>query len=364
MKRSVAPWPAAARPGPARAGKKNWRTILGLLLLAFCVVCRFCTPMADFYAAKLYPAISAVLSRLSAVVPFSLEEIVVLGFVAVLLLIVGKAIRRKKGFRWWLGKSAATIMWLLVWFYMGWGNNYYRTGLYARNGIQQLRFEPESFRHFLDDYARALDSAAALADTSVDRQALEEEIRRFYNEQVSPYGYAKLRPWQTVKRPLLNPLYSAVRVQGFMGPFFCEAQTNNVLLAHELPFTAAHELGHLAGVTSEAEANWWGFACCRASADPAVRYSGYLSILPYLLSDARRLLPEEEYTAWESSLCTRAKDDYARSRAYWKAKEVPWIGTLQNGFYNLYLRSNGISAGVKDYYGVVGMIMTMLQPAP
>ena len=334
--------------------------IIGILLLAFVAGCHFITPMADFYAERCYPVISAVLSFCAAAVPFSLEEIVVLGFAAAIIAAIVRAIRKKERFLRWLGRTARILMWLTVWFYMGWGNNYGRTGLYQRNGIQRVSFEQEHFKAFLEDYARELNRAAAEAEAEAyDITALESNIRDYYSNKVSAYGYTRLHRWQHIKKPLLNPLYSAVSVLGFVGPFFCESQVNRDLLDYEYPYTAAHEMGHLAGVTSEAEASYWGFAFCRDAQDAAVRYSGYLAILPYVVSNAKALLPQQEYDDWSATLCDRAKTDYNNSRTYWMGKRVPWISKLQNWFYNIYLKSNGISEGMKDYSGVVSMIMTM-----
>ncbi len=332
--------------------------IAGLLLLAYCVVCRLWTPAADFYAVRLYPAISTALSWLGARIPFSLEEIVVLAFIVSFVDILVKAIRHKENFFRWLGKTAVVAMWLYVWFYMGWGNNYYRTGLYARNGIEKVHYDGEAFKAFLEDYSKELNQAA-YATVEIDNSKLEDVIRRFYSEKVTPYGYTPLHKWQSIKKPVLNPLFSAVLVHGYMGPFFCESQVNSDLLPHEYPYVAAHEMGHLAGVTSEAEASFWGFACCRESEIAAVRYSGYLAVLPYVLSNAGRLLPEDEFQAWTGTICEKAGKDYTESRAYWSGKRVVWIEKVQNWFYNLYLKSNGVSEGVKDYSGVVSMIMTM-----
>ena len=326
--------------------------------LAFCLGCRFIPAVADFYAADLYPTVSRVLSWLGARLPFSLEEIVVLAFIVTFVDILVKAIRHRERFFPALGKIAVAAMWLYVWFYMGWGNNYYRTGLYQRNGIERVHYDKAAFKAFLEDYSQKLNLAAAGADV-VETDKLEEEVRAFYSEKVTPYGYARLHRWQGIKKPLLNPLFSAVVVQGYMGPFFCESQVNRDLLPHEYPYVAAHEMGHLAGVTSEAEASFWGFACCRESGNAAVRYSGYLAVLPYVLSNARGLLPDEEYRAWADTICERAVSDYTESRTYWKGKKVLWIEKAQNWFYNLYLKSNGVSEGVRDYFGVVSMIMTM-----
>ena len=52
--------------------------ILGILLL-FIIICRFVPAVAEWYALYIYPIIASILSGLSAVFPFSLEEILVLG---------------------------------------------------------------------------------------------------------------------------------------------------------------------------------------------------------------------------------------------------------------------------------------------
>ena len=334
------------------------KTGIGLILLAFCLACRFVTPVADFYAERLYPAISRVLSWLGSFTRFSLEEIVVLAFLVTFVDILVKAVKNKEKFFSWLGKTLVVVMWLYVWVYMGWANNYYRTGLYQRNGITHVAFDEETFSHFLDDYTDALNLAAAEAG-DYDRDVLEADAKAYLSKAAVPYGYTKLRRWQHVKKPLINRLYSAVSVTGFAGPFFCEAQVNADVLKNEYPYTTAHELAHLAGVTSEAEASWWGFDYCRQSGNAAVRYSGYLAMLPYVFSNARNLLSQEDYDAWTATLSERVKADYLASREHWHSLRVGWIDRLQSWVFNLFLKSNGVSEGMKDYFGVVGMIITM-----
>ena len=54
-----------------------------------------------------------------------------------------------------------------------------------------------------------------------------------------------------------------VGVTGSMGPFFCEFTLNGDLLPANYPATYAHELAHLLGITSEAEANFYAYQVCR-----------------------------------------------------------------------------------------------------
>ena len=334
------------------------KTVIGIFLLAFCVICRFSAPVADFYAERLYPFISRCLSWLGSLLQISLEEIVVLAFAVTFVDILVKAVRHKEGFFRWMGKTLVVTMWLFVWFYMGWGNNYYRTGLYQRNGIQRVSYDEKAFSAFLEEYTQALNHSAAEAG-KYDRDVLEADIKAYVNETVTPYGYTTLRRWQHVKKPLVSSLFSAVGTQGYMGPFFCESLVNRDVLENEYPYVTAHELAHLAGVTSEAEASWWGFDHCRKSANAAVRYSGYLSILPHVLSNAGALLPEGAFQAWTATLSEKVKADYTASRTHWQEMRIGWLDKAQSWFYNLYLKSNGVSEGIKDYSGVVGMIMTM-----
>jgi len=332
--------------------------LVGLLLLAFVLGCRYSRTVADFYASRCYPVISSALSRIASVCPVSLEEVVVIGFITVLILVVVRAVRRKGGFLKGLGGAARVALWLVVWFYIGWGNNYFRTPLYPRIGIQRASFERTTFDKFLDNYTAALNADAG-SPMTWDKDGLEADVKEFYSGTVREYGYSPLREWQHVKKPILNPLYSAVGVLGFMGPFLCESQLNRDLPDIEYPFTLAHELAHLAGVTSEAEANYWAYGYCHRSPDPAVRYSGLLGILPYAASNAAALLSGDGYDAWSGSLRPEVMEDYKAVRDHWDGKRVKAIDDAQRWIFDLFLKSNKVTEGARDYAGVIGIIMTM-----
>ena len=335
--------------------KSNW---IGVALLVFVLLCRFIPAVADFYAEELYAPISSILSFLAAPLPFCLEEIVVIGFAAIFIWIAVKAIKDKRKFLWWLKKTLLTAMWVYVWFYMGWGNNYFRTPLYWRIGAERTHFEKEEFLSFLEDYTGRINAVAGKT-TSLERDELQKDIKRFYSEEVTRFGYSPLRGWQKAKRPLLHPLYSWVGVLGYMGPFFGESTLNPHLSPKEYPSVLAHEFGHLAGVSGEGEANYWAYEYCSSSDDEGTRYSGLLAVLPYVVSNARSLLSEEEYGEWIGKISPDAIEDSIAIGEFWDGKKIPVLDRLQHSLMEINLRSNRISSGAKDYYGVVSMIMTM-----
>ena len=82
-----------------------------------------------------------------------------------------------------------------------------------------------------------------------------------------------------VKTMLFTPFISMVGVTGSMGPFFCEFTLNGDLLPANYPATYAHELAHLLGITSEAEANFYAYQVCTRSQAKEIRFSGYFSVL-------------------------------------------------------------------------------------
>jgi hypothetical protein len=332
--------------------------VIGLGLLAFAAACRFKTPVADFYAERCYPVISSCLSRLAALVPFSLEEVVVIGFILVFIIVLVSSIARKEGFFRCLAKTGRVVMWLIVWFDLGWGCNYFRTPLYTRLEVEPIHYDSRAFERFLSEYTRDLNADAG-SPVTWDRESLERDIKDYYATEGAACGYTPVRSWQHVKEPLINPLFSAVTVLGWMGPFFCETQVNLDLPELEYPSVLAHEMAHLAGVTGEGEANYWAYDFCRRSSNPSVRYSGSLGLFPYVAVNAQTLLPEEQYTAWLRSVPQRVKDDYADIQAFWDGKRVGIIEKAQRILQDLLLRSSGISEGTKDYHGVIGIIMTM-----
>lgn len=333
-------------------------TLIGLVLLGFVAACRFFTPVAEFYADFCYPVIQTVLSLMSCIFPFSLEEITVLFFAFLFIRIIWVAIRKKLGFLYWFKNTALTVMWLVVWFYMGWGNNYFRTPLYERAGVERKHFDHDEFSRFVADYTYELNRVAG-ATVMTDRVNLEKDVNVFYQLEPNGLGYAKLHKWQRTKRVLLTPLYSWVSVLGYMGPFWCESQLNPDLTETEYPCTLAHEKAHLAGVTSEAEANYWSYVYCSRSDDDGVRYSGYLHLLPYVIINARSLFNGQEYDEWIANVSPIAIADYRKNSEYWQNKRVRLLDDIQYRMMDTMLKSNSVSKGADDYIGVIGMIITM-----
>ena len=332
-----------------------FEALLGLLL-AFVLWCRADRGMADFYATRMYPVISCVMSRVSSLVPFSLEEFLVIAMALVIILIIVAGVRRKQRWHHVLWREVKWLALIYVWFYIGWGLNYSRSSVFHRLETPVAHYDADSFKAFLSDYAHKLNSSFDMKDD--ETTDIEEEIRAFYSALPSRAGLCKPHNWQAPKTAMASGLFSKVGVSGSMGPFLSESLLNREMLAVEYPFTASHEFAHLMGVSSEAEANFWAYRFCESSSHQAIRYSGYLSLLGNIMRNAQNLLLEEDYGHFIGSIRVEVLQEYNDKAEYWTGKYSRWLGDIQEALYNAFLKGNGIKSGTKNYDEVVSLLMT------
>lgn len=342
--------------------KIRLRHIILLILLVFELAARLSEQIGEWYSAVLYPITSSVLSWLVSWIPFSLEELVVAAAVILLIYMFVSGSVKHEGFRIIFFRSFELLLWVYVWFYIGWGCNYYRESIYTRTGVQRQSYDESVFNAFLSEYTDSLNASfndLPVGDLHVIQELMEKDVKDTYASLSETYGLSRPRQWQHPKRLLFNDLYSSVGVMGFVGPFFCETQMNNDLLPAQIPFVYAHEYSHLLGVSSEDEANFWGYTVCIASDIPAVRYSGYFSLLPYVLVNASRVLSEEEYRILLSEIRPEILKQYSAQRDFWNSKYSKVLGKIQTTVYDAFLKSNKVSSGTASYLEVIDMIISL-----
>lgn len=338
-------------------GTNRFKYVALLVLAAFILVARYNPAVGEWYSVSLYPIISAVLSFAVCWIPFSLEEIFAVGAVllAAAILVFG-VVKRKKWYKVALAEIEL-VAWVVVWFYFGWGMNYFRESIYERASVGKQKYNEEVFKAFLKDYAENLntayeDSAAVLAVSD-----FSGEIKALYAKVPQEMGLVVPRNWMEPKMLLFNRLYSAVGVLGYMGPFFNEIQLNEELLQGQLPFCYAHELSHQLGVSNEDEANFWAYMICRNSQIPQVRYSGYFSLLPYVLTNASRALLPDEYKEFQRTIHPQVLKQLVHQQDFWRFRYSKPLGEFQNRLYNAMLKGNKIPSGTANYMQVVDIII-------
>ncbi len=344
-------------------GKFKIRYIfLGVLLLAVWGAQQI-PSIAAWYAHSLYPILSWGLSSFSNLFPFAIGDLFIFLSIAGVILYPVYGRIRKHPWKKILLRDGEYLLWVYVWFYIAWGLNYSQPNFFARNRIPYSAYTPENLKNFTDRYIQALNDSHVQAD-SVEQKVISQEI--ISREAVN--GYLAISDSMGVHRPptshprvktmLFTPLISKVGVSGSMGPFFCEFTVNGDVLPSQYPATYTHELAHLLGITSEAEANFYAYQVCTRSQVPEVRFSGYFSILGHVLGNARRLMTEEEYKERFERIRPEIIELARTNQDYWAAKYSPLLGDMQSWFYDNYLKFNKIESGRKNYSEVVGLLIS------
>ena len=353
---------------------KNKRVVIRslILLVAFILVYLFRHQegWADLYAQRIYPYISFVLTSISNIFPFSIGEIFITISVLTLIIYPIVAIYKRKGWKMTLFNIFEKLSWIYIWFYAAWGINYSQKGILDRLDIEDSQVTREQFYTFAENYVDSLNASYGNIST-IDFDTLDwrsdsmsellmKNIVEGYKEISNPLGINRPivdRP--KVKMMTYYPINSMVGVSGSMAPFFCEFTVNPDVLPFDYPFTYTHEMAHLLGITSEAEANFYAYVVCTNSKIPLVRFSGYYSVLSYVLINARRTLDGEHYKLLISNIDPRIVELYNYESTYWAAKRYTPVAKVQNKAYDSYLKANNINDGVANYSGVVKLMIAL-----
>lgn len=338
-------------------GKYIRRSLLALLLVAVWTIMRV-PGAAEGYARQVYPPLSRLLSRLSSLLPFSVGDCFIYGSIFGLLFFLFYAFRKKRPWKRTLGQAAEYLVWVYAWFYLAWGLNYFRDNFFERTQTPYVTYSEDEFRAFLSAYTDSL-NASFVPVATIDPSVVASEVERGYEEIAGRFGLSSPSAYLRPKPMLLPSLMSGVGVLGYIGPFFIESNLNPDLLPVQYPFTYAHEMAHVLGIASEAEANLYGFLVCSRSSVPEIRFSAYFALLPYVLGNVYQLLPEEEFEQWKETISPEVKKSYNDKVAYWQRLYSPAIGNIQDTLYNWFLKSNNIPSGRKNYSEVVALLMAV-----
>lgn len=335
--------------------------ILGVLLLVTWAT-QLIPGWGEVYAQSVYPLLSYCLTSFSRLIPFAIGDLFIfLSIVGVIVYPIYARCFKKKKWKRILLNDIEYLLWVYVWFYLAWGLNYSQKDFYGRTKIPYTAYTPDNFQKFVDSYIDSL-NASYVKVTSINEPLVCQESVKGYDEISSSLGVHR-PPHQSprVKTMLFTPLISMVGVTGSMGPFFCEFTLNGDLLPPQYPATYAHELAHLLGITSEAEANFYAYQVCTRSQVRGIRFSGYLSVLSHVLGNARRLMGDPEYTQLYNRIRPEIIELAKANQEYWMAKYSPIVGDIQDWMYDLYLKGNKIESGRKNYSEVVGLLISFDQ---
>jgi len=242
---------------------------------------------------------------------------------------------------------------LVFFFLLLWGYNYQRTPIIEQLDLHpqvlnpvQLREELEHTKHLasLDLSLLSLDTIALTE--KMEYSSLEGLVRRTMQENLKVLGLNFTGHPRTKQFPPEGFMRS-MGILGIYFPYTGESYLDPSLHALEKPFTIAHEMAHSYGVTDEGEASFVAWVVCTQAKDPLLRYAAHLLLLRYQLRDYFEM-DEDQALCWMDSLPRGIIQDLMAIRESMEAYPPIWL-ELSRKSNDLFLKSQGVKAGVKSY---------------
>ncbi|MFN9710884.1 MAG: DUF3810 domain-containing protein [Bacteroidota bacterium] len=342
--------------------------LLALPLLPILCVYGF-SQFPDFieneYAQNIYPAISALLRKITNLLPFSLGDLLyLLTGIYILLQIVrlirnlrnkqiDKAEKLKPLIRLWLLLSGMYIA-----FYLLWGLNYYRQGVAQQMQLINQTYSQQELQELCDEITVSM---TQLRTDPAFEQNLHTELPSMLRDATSAYQKLSIKfPFLQAHDFSLKPSwYSDLgNYGGFLGyynPFTGEGQINTDCPSILKPFIACHELAHQLGYASESEANFMGFLATEHSENISLQYSGQLEIFLYATGKLR-VADSNAVKQYFEKLHPFIKKDLKDYRNYLRKHETVFL-EWTNDFYDFFLKSNNQQTGINSYRDVVGWVI-------
>jgi hypothetical protein len=313
--------------------------------------------------------------------PWSVMEVLVAALLVWLLVSAGRALyqvvrgRRRLVNALACGalRGGALVGFILVSFYIVWGFNYNRADLVTRLGWQEWAKGPEAeagtaelekiCRELVAISNREYEQSFGSGDLGrpsappMPMAQLDRDIETAYGRVAARL---RLHPSFAVSRgpakPVLSSfIMSAQLISGEYTPWTGEANYNRNIPACNLPEVIAHEKAHQRGVTSEDEANFFGFLVCAASDNPYARYSAYFMAQRQLTGElGKRDMDRAKAVAKER--CPGIKRDVDAMNAYYAAHKGA-VSNMQRKVNDMYLKANRVKDGVQAYARSAALIM-------
>lgn len=323
----------------------------------------------QYYTMGVYPLIATSLRFITGFFPFSVGDLFYLVILVYLLIKIFIALKRVKAWKKIdffiaLGTSVITsIIKLYVVFMVLWGLNYSRTSIDTQLKLKPYNYDTASISSITNEL---IDTVNTIRRKLSGRKLPVYELSVIVKESIRSYESLRIihkdftYRFPAVKQTFFTPLADYGGFLGYYNPFSGEAQLRTDIPNVMIPFVTCHEIAHQLGYAGEDQANFVGYLACSVSNDPFFRYSVYLDLLNYALSEQYRLYStDSDFRRFEkviqqnkARMDTLVRLDRKMIKQFFDKRRnnvAPVVSTL----YDQYLRMNKQFAGIGSYDLVV-----------
>jgi hypothetical protein len=253
----------------------------------------------------------------------------------------------------WLSAVLRFIIWVIIFFYVGWGYNYNQENLSTSLSLEVPSIDST---YISQAFLQQTDRLYAIKDSMTGIQSqfyfIENGIRDLQESVLDEWG------WPTYGRVRVRYLWPGLllhfRTSGIYIPHAAEGHIDAGLYVKQHPFTIAHEMSHGYGITDESEANFVAYLTCIKSKNLDIVYSAELAYWRYLARYYKAFHPES-WTEFYNGLDARLIQDLNLINDHIKMYK-DWMPKYRDVIYDNYLKSHGVKAGIKSYDQMILLI--------
>jgi hypothetical protein len=350
--------------------KRRGFPVFDFVLVAIAVAMAFVLPppatVERVYSLGTYPLIDKTVRAITDHLPFALGDVLFVFAGVVLIGTLLQGVIRWKTFGYTLAAIAGAGAVAFMWFMVSWAYNYHRIPIEEKVVINASRTS-DDVTALANKTIDQLNASVGAAHAEMERERdFRGVLRPTFMRVIHRLGNVAGEPPPPPKPSLFNGFMQETATYGFTNPWTHEVQLVSTLYPYERPASYAHEWSHVAGFADESEANYIAALSCINSADPLLRYSGWLLVWFNL--------PEDIKVTERADKRVYADIEAVRSR--YKKEVKPAVARASNAVYNNYLKANSVKAGMKSYHLFVRLlaggefdkdglpVLARLQPGP
>lgn len=363
--------------------RRNTKIVLGLFVFIsmWNVLAIRSSDFANWYRRSVFRRLSNILSRITGSVKVSVGEVMICLFIfllfgLIIITMVGFLKNEKlKKIRRIYYRSMVYVLLFIYWTETFHCFIMYRTDTIEKDNYLEIskivenRSDEENMNHLVDICNIIIDELNTLslklprdekgdliAEYSVDECVYA--LKNISNTFMLLDGY-----YPNPKKIYYSDIMSQQYLAGIYFPFSMEANYNKLMYPANMPAVICHELSHLKGYIREDEANFLAFVACIHSDNDFIRYSGYLSVCNYIMSDILQFGGDEAYdkvkgvNEWVVYDSIFLKEEDFREIEDNAIISTDTLSEVTDEFLDNNLKLNGVSAGIDSYNDVVKLVM-------
>ncbi len=320
-----------------------------------------------FYARGLFPKIRKVLDAIHHAIPIYFLWLVIIALTTYVLYNIYSGWKKNEGPKQraiqFTIKTISILAMVFTLFMWLWGFNYGRLGIYKQLDIVGEEVSKErliELAKIQQDRLTVLRPTVSLLPNlpmDADSYGLPPQTEsKIVAATIATFEQLELGLPGKPKPRILYPKGTLLRIStaGFYSPWTGEANVDGGLHPLQIPSVMAHELSHAMGITDEGGCNFMAVLIGRKMDDPWLQYAFELSYWRQIMGRLKRK-DEASYKQIRTKLPIEIKQDLESIKL--NSESYPDIfPKIRDFFYDNFLKSQGVKAGLKSYAQVVNMV--------